>query len=215
MQYLTVTNVLLALTIIISLRAHENRDLKYSMLFSPYAAKHQGKWWLIFTHALIHADFMHLGFNMFGLYLFGTSVEESLVSDFVIAGKPELVGHLCFAGLYIGGLMFATLPSFYKHSDNTAYHSLGASGAVSAVIFAFIIMEPDRDLMLIFLLIPIPGLIFGPLYLIAEYYSSKKQRTNIAHDAHIAGAIFGLIYIGSVNFDYFIDCWKYISSSLS
>lgn len=193
---ISVTLVIVAITVLVSFAAFNNDELRNKLIFSPYQAKHQKEWWRAITHGFIHADHMHLFFNMYVLYNFGELIEETLQYNY-----GSLNGSIFYLGLYLGGLIFATLPSLSKHSDNPVYRSLGASGAVSSVLFAFIIFYPSEKLSLLFIPIGIPAYIFGLLYLAFESYSNKKGRSNIAHDAHIAGAIFGLIYIVVLDFD--------------
>ncbi|MCT4582452.1 MAG: rhomboid family intramembrane serine protease [Flavobacteriales bacterium] len=193
---LSVTLVIVAITVLVSLAAFNNQDLTNQLIFSPYQAKHQNEWWRAITHGFIHADHMHLFFNMYVLYNFGDLIEQTLI---YIYGSTT--GMLYFVGMYVGGLLFATLPSMRKHSDNPMYRSLGASGAVSTVLFAFIIYYPSEKLSLLFIPIGIPAYIFGALYLAFETYSNKNGRTNIAHDAHIAGALFGVLYVIVLDFD--------------
>ena len=194
---LSVTLVIIIITVLISFASFNNQELTSKLIFSPYQAKHQNEWWRAITHGFIHADHMHLIFNMYVLYSFGNIVELKLNFDY-----GDTLGMLYYVGLYIGGLLFATLPSVRKHSDNPIYRSLGASGAVSSVLFAFIIFFPLQDLQFIFIpFIDIPAYIIGALYLAFETYSNKNGRSNIAHDAHIAGAIFGIVYIIALDFD--------------
>jgi membrane associated rhomboid family serine protease len=110
-------------------------------------------------------------------------------------------GELHFIVLYILGGVFATLIPYMRNQDNIHYRSLGASGAVSAIIFAAIIWNPTMQLGLLFIPIPIPAYIFGPLYLAFEYWADRKGGTGIAHDAHIGGAIFGVLYVLIINID--------------
>jgi membrane associated rhomboid family serine protease len=131
---------------------------------------------------------------MYVLYIFGPSLESYFISS-------SEIGWVYFLSFYLLGIIFSTLPSIFKHNNNPNYRSLGASGAVSSVVFAYIIIFPLRELGL--LLIPgvfLPGFIFGVLYLVAEHYLSKKQYSNIAHDAHISGSIFGIFFI--LSYDY-------------
>jgi|TARA_B110000902_G_scaffold97047_1_gene114752 membrane associated rhomboid family serine protease len=131
---------------------------------------------------------------MYVLYIFGPFLESYFLSS-------SEIGWIYYISFYLLGIVFATLPSIFKHKDNPNYSSLGASGAVSAVVFAYIIIFPLKELGL--LLIPglfLPGFIFGILYLLAENYLSKKQYSNIAHDAHISGSIFGIFFI--IAYDY-------------
>ena len=133
-------------------------------------------------------------FNMYVLYFCSFS---GIIFSFLFRSWLDLL-YL----FYLLGIVFATLPSIFKHKNNPNYSSLGASGAVSAIVFAYIVIYPLRELGLI--LIPglfLPGFIFGILYLFAEHYLSKKQYSNIAHDAHISGSIFGIIFINAYDYN--------------
>ena len=163
------------------------------MLFIPYRIKHQNEYHRFITHAFIHADFPHLAFNMMTLYFMG----EYLYVEWVnLYGNAGIV---YFCVLYFTGMIAATFFPMMKHQDQPGYRSLGASGAVSAVLFAVILWNPTLSLSLMFIPIPIPAYVFGPLYLIFEYYSLKKGNSGIAHDAHIGGAIFGILFILMLN----------------
>ncbi len=184
-----VSYLLILITAAISIYTFNRTELKNKLLFSPYRYINEKNKWIIITHAFIHADFLHLFFNMYVLYIFAPSLE----AYFNITSE---IGYIYFLSIYLLGIIFSTLPSIIKHHQNANYFSLGASGAVSSVVFAYIIIYPLRELGLIILPgIWIPGFIFGTIYLIFEHYLSKKQYSNIAHDAHISGAIFGIIFI--------------------
>jgi membrane associated rhomboid family serine protease len=147
-------------------------------------------------HLFIHADVMHLSFNMMSLYFLGTILEQELMYAY-----GEVRGEAHFLVIYILGGLFATLIPYIRHQDNPSYRALGASGAVSAVIFAAIIWNPKMELMILFLPIPIPAYIFGPLYIAFEYWADRRGGSGIAHDAHIGGAIFGVLYVLIINID--------------
>jgi len=188
-MFATCTFIIIIVTSIISYASFKNEKLKNELLFSPFEYSNKKKWWIILTHGFIHADFLHLFFNMYVLYIFGPSLESYFESS-------SEIGWVYFISFYLLGIIFSTLPSIFKHNNNPNYRSLGASGAVSSVVFAYIIIFPLRELGL--LLIPgvfLPGFIFGVLYLVAEHYLSKKQYSNIAHDAHISGSVFGIFFI--------------------
>ena len=189
------TIILIIITCIISFITFNNEEIKSNLLFSPYQYLNYKKWWILISHGFIHADFLHLFFNMYVLYLFGPTLE------FYFINSSEL-GGFYYTGFYLLGIIFSTLPSIFKHKNNPSYNSLGASGAVSSVVFAYIIIYPLRELGLI--LIPglfLPGFIFGVFYLLAEHYLSKKQYSNIAHDAHISGSLFGVFFIVIYDFN--------------
>ncbi|MDG1239039.1 MAG: rhomboid family intramembrane serine protease [Flavobacteriales bacterium] len=188
------TIIIILITSLISIGSFNNIDLKEKLIFSPYQYSKNKKWWIVLSHGFIHADFLHLFFNMYVLYIFGPALEYFFINSSEIGG-------FYFVGFYLLGIIFSTLPSIIKNHNNPNYRSLGASGAVSSVVFAYIIIYPLRELGLI--LIPglfLPGFIFGVLYLIAEHYLSKKQYSNIAHDAHISGSLFGVFFI--IIYDY-------------
>jgi membrane associated rhomboid family serine protease len=188
-MHLSVTNIIIITTVLVSISAFSNNSLFYKLEYSPYTVVHRKKWYKILTHAFIHADYMHLFVNMFVLYSFGNLVEDWFKSLF--ADLPSLI----YLMLYIGGVAFATLPALKKHKDNYSYSAVGASGAVSAVLFTSILLNPTGKIFLFFIPIGIPAFVFGLLYLLYEIYLDKKGKDNVAHDAHIWGAIFGVIYI--------------------
>ncbi len=184
---LSVTLIIILITVGVSLYASENLSLKHKLLFNPAKIFYSNEWYRMFSHAFIHADLMHLGVNMFVLYFFGRNVE------ILFNGYFEGMGTIYFILLYIGGIIFATLPALRKHKDNPVYNSLGASGAVSAVLFSAILLMPASKVY-IFAAIPMPAALFGVLYVGYEMYMNKRGRTNIAHDAHLLGALFGVLF---------------------
>lgn len=196
----SITTILVGITVVVSFLAFNDRDLKYKLTYSPYSVKHHGRWWQLFTHGFVHADYMHLGLNMYVLYAFGGVVEQTFIYHY------ESAGYLYFIALYIGGLLLATLPAFKKHGDDPGYLALGASGAVSAVVFSSIILRPTGGMGLVFLPgLYIPSFIFGVLYLFAEHYMNKKGGTRVAHDAHIGGAFFGVLFTVVVDYHFLIN----------
>lgn len=193
-----ITFFVLLTTIIASVMAFQNPDMRYKMMFIPFNIKHRNnQGYRFFSHIFIHADWMHLIFNMYVLYGFGIYVEEIFqILD------PGVKGLLNYGMLYFGGALFATLIPFGRNKDNPNYMSLGASGAVSAVIFASIILVPQIEIGLIFLP-KIPGYLFGILYIAFEIYMDKRGNTGVAHDAHIGGAVFGVVYVIATQFNQF------------
>ena len=183
------TFAIILITCIVSIISFNNSNVKKELILSPYKVLNEKKVWLLITHAFIHADYLHLFFNMYVLYMFGPYLE--LYFEYNAS-----LGFISYILFYILSAIFATIPALYKNGNNPNYLSLGASGAVSAVVFAYIVLNPLRELGIILLPgIWIPGFIFGILYLVAENYMSKKKYSNIAHDAHISGSLFGVFFI--------------------
>ena len=183
-----ITYIILAITIFVSITTMDNHTLKNKMMFNAYMIKERKEWYRFFSHGLIHGDWMHLGFNMLSLYMFGKAVEDRYKELF------DTKGVLFFLLLYVGGLVMSSLYSYEKNKGNMHYNALGASGAVSAVIYAFIMLAPTAQLGFMFIPVPIPAYLFGFIYLGIEYYLSKRGNTGIAHDAHFWGAVFGIVF---------------------
>lgn len=179
-QYAPVASIIFIVTIVISLIAFTSDWLYENFILHPYYVYQGKKLHTLITSGFIHLDLMHLFFNMFTFYYFAYPIEVSL-------------GHWQFAMLYGLSLILSDLPSVVKHKDNFGYRSLGASGAISAVLFSFILFAPFAGLGILFLPFEIPAAVFGALYLIYCSYASKKQWGNINHDAHLFGALAGLM----------------------
>lgn len=199
---MSITNIIVGLTVVVSLLALNNPSLMSKMLLNPYQVIQRKEYYRIFTHAFIHGNFLHLFFNMYVLYSFGNLIETIFTNQEVFNRLfPSMdfwgvsKGYLIYILVYFGGLMFAVLPSLKKHQNNPSYNSLGASGAVSAVVMVFILVMPTSNLQILFIPFNIPAFILGAAYLIYEYVMSKKGNTGIAHDAHLLGAVFGLVLI--------------------
>lgn len=185
------TYIIIAITVIVSIWALSDAQLMEKLLFSPYKTIHGKEWHRLLSHAFVHADYVHLFVNMIVLLSFGMAAErifESLKYNGIISSAP-----LHFLVLYFGGVVVASLTTLKKYKDNYYYRSVGASGAVSAVVFWCIFFNPLERLYLM-AVIPIPGIVFGIAYLAYSHYMSKKDFDNINHDAHFVGAVFGFIY---------------------
>jgi membrane associated rhomboid family serine protease len=185
MQF-SITIVIIIITTLISIGGFSNPKILEDLIFYPPAVK-KGQWWRFITCGLIHADFGHLFFNMLSLYFFGPCVEEGFVQLFGENGK------WIYLLLYVSALVVSLLPTYFKNQDSYSYRSLGASGAVSAVIFAGLMLVPTATIYLYF--IPMPGFVFAPLYLIFSMYMEKKGRDNINHSAHLWGSLYGLAFV--------------------
>jgi len=182
-QYFTVAPVaciIFAITIAISLFAFYNDAFYTRLILQPYNVS-RGKYvYTLITSGFIHADWMHLLFNMMTFYFFAFQLEAT-------------IGHWQFALLYMMSLILSDLPSVVKHKNDFWYRSLGASGAISAVVFSAILFRPLDGMSLMFLPVSIPAVLFGILYLIYCSYASKKGIGNINHDAHFFGALSGVL----------------------
>lgn len=188
---LSTTLIIIIITCLISFSAFSNQKIIDDLIFYPPAITERNQWYRFFTCGLIHADTMHLAFNMFSLYMFGEFVENSFASPILFGEKGKLI----YLGMYLLALFVCLIPTFVDHKNDYHYRSLGASGAVSAVIFAGILFAPTAKLGFFFIPPVIPGYIFGPLYLIASTYLGKKSMDNINHSAHIWGALFGIAFV--------------------
>ena len=182
---ISITLIIIIATSIISFIAFSNHKLMDQFIFYPPAVR-RGQIYRFFSCGLIHADFGHLIFNMISLYLFGEAVESKFMEAFGPLGK------LVYLGMYVLALAVSVIPTYINNKDNYHYRSLGASGAVSAVIFAGILFFPLAKLGLFFIPIYVAGFIFGILYLLVSGWLDKRGGGNINHSAHIFGALFGI-----------------------
>lgn len=185
------TYLLILITAVVSIVCFYKRGLFEKLAFEPYMVWHRKQWYRLITHGFVHADYMHLFVNMLVLWSFGIAV-ESIFKVQQAAGNT-VSGTMSFLLLYFGGMIAASLYDLFKRRDNFNYVSVGASGAVSAVIFCSIFFGPMNKIYF-FGAIPIPGIIFGGLYLWYEYYMGKRQNDHVNHYAHILGAVYGFIF---------------------
>ena len=185
----TLTYIIIGITCLISISAFQNRDLFAKLLFNPSITASNKEWYRFITHAVLHADFIHLAMNMYVLYMFGGMVEKIFISEF-----HTVRGEIYFFLLYFISIVASTIPSYEKHKNDFHYNAVGASGAVSAVVFSAILLNPWMSLSLMFIPIPIPAPIFGVLYLVYCWYMAKRGGDNIAHDVHYWGSLFGAAF---------------------
>lgn len=187
---ISITLIIVILTGIISFSAFNNDKLKNDLIFYPPEIN-RGQVYRFITHGFIHADIGHLIFNMIALYSFGEILEQYYVFPQVFGSSGKLI----YLILYFTALIVASVPDYFKHRNDYYYRSLGASGAVSAVIFSSILFNPNGGIGLIFLPgLNIPGYIFGAIYLVVSTILAKRGKDNIGHGAHITGAFYGLIF---------------------
>ena len=187
---ISITLIIIISTVIVSIIAFNNSQVMENLIFYPPAVNEKNQYYRCITCGFIHADFGHLAFNMISFYLFSQAlVEPKFIEFFGDYGRAMLLI------MYVMALIVCLLPSYLKNRTNENYRSLGASGAVSAVVFAGLMISPLSQIG--FFIIPpiIPGFIFGPLYLILSAYMEKRGGDNINHSAHIWGALFGVAFI--------------------
>jgi|LakMenEpi03Aug12_release.lakeMendotaPanAssembly.Ray.scaffolds.fasta_scaffold109737_3 membrane associated rhomboid family serine protease len=184
---MSITIYIIIITVAVSLISFSRTDIFSKLTFSPYEISHRRQYWRFFSCALLHGDFFHLFINMFVLYSFGLAVERYY--SFIFGNASTII----FLLLYISSVGAANVFSYYKHQNNSSFISVGASGAVSAIVFVSILFDPYRPLYL-YGLIGIPGILLGIGYLIYSYYMSNKGTDNIDHNAHLYGAIYGMLF---------------------
>ncbi len=178
------TLILVLIISLISAFAFSQGEVMAKMQFNAYKIYHRRQIYRMVTHAFVHANWEHLIVNMIVLFSFGKNVEHFFGIYF------GALGGAYYLFLFFGSVIFSTLYSLYKEKNNPYYNAVGASGAVSAILFTAIFFDPWNNIYF-FGILPIPGIIFGGLYLYYSYYMSTKKADNIGHDAHFLGAIFG------------------------
>lgn len=186
---MSVTIILLIITVIISLLAFSNRKLMDTLIFYPVTIVKENQLYRFISYGFIHADLSHLFFNMYAFYLFGGATENAFTQIF---GE---MGITLYILMYFLSLIACVIPDFVKNKTNPNYRSLGASGAISAVVFAYIMIQPLQGIGLLFIPVFIPGFLFGIIFLVVSYFLGKKGGSRVNHSAHIWGAIFGIIFI--------------------
>lgn len=176
-----VASVIFIFTLVTSIYAFNNTEIFGKFMLHPYSVAKGSKLYTFITSGLIHADWMHLIFNMVAFYSFGFALEV-------------MIGSWKFGLIYFISLILSDVPTVLRHKDDYRYNSLGASGAISGVIFSFILFQPLSKLGIIFIpFVQVYAIVFGVLYLIYCMYMSKNSRDSINHDAHFFGALTGLI----------------------
>lgn len=181
------TLLIIIITVAISLACFNNSTLNRKLILNPFVVMQRKEWFRLFTSGFQHADYLHLFINMFVLYSFGQAVEMYYALTFGSAGR------FLYILLYLTAIAASNLPSVYKEQHNPAFHSLGASGAVSAVVFTSILFNPYNKIYL-YGLIGLPGILLGLVYLAYSWYAGKQKQDNINHDAHFWGAIYGIAF---------------------
>jgi membrane associated rhomboid family serine protease len=192
-----ITLVFLVLIILFSVYCFYDRAAMGKYLFHPYSIHHQGEHYRFLTHAFIHGDYLHLAFNCLALYSFGQALEDYFFPQLF----GEKLGRIYYIILFTGGIYAASITEYLRNKNNPDYSSLGASGAISSIMFCFIMVSPLSQISLFFF--PMQGWIAGVLLLGVSYYLIKRKKTgkysdNISHESHFWGALFGVAFILAV-----------------
>lgn len=182
-----VTLVLMVVTAASSIYGWNNPNVQNKWMFNPYAVYHGKQYYRFLSSGFIHSNTMHLIFNMIALYFFGGVIERIYEKTF--GG----IGTIFYLTTYLVGIIVANLKTYYDHRNSSFYNSLGASGGVASVLFASILYKPTVGICIYFV-ICIPAFILGAIYLIYSFYFGKRMADNINHDAHLFGAIFGIVF---------------------
>lgn len=177
------TIAIIIVTAIISFIAFGNRRVLERLILWPPAVSRQHQYDRLLTYGLVHADPTHLIFNMLTLFFFGGAMEQVY---------RHYLGEFGFLMFYAGGLVVSILPTFLANRDNAAYRSLGASGAVSAVLFAFILLRPWATIYVYVL--PVPAIVYAVLYVAYSIYMDRRASDHVNHSAHLWGAAYGIAF---------------------
>ena len=195
-----VTLILIVITAAVSLFCMYGRPKLFGQLaFNAWDVWHQKEWYRMFSHGLVHSGWGHLFFNMLTLYFFGSVVEQYFGAAF---GNGW--GIALYVILYVTAIAVSSLWDLFKQKDNPEYNAVGASGAVSAILFASILFDPKMGIYIYLIPIPVPGYIFAPLYLLYCWYMAKRNMDNIGHTAHFWGAVYGLLFPLAIRPDLFL-----------
>ena len=183
------TVIIIAITCIVSILCFNGTLNGNKLIFNAYQVWHRKEWYRMLTSGMIHSGWGHLFFNMLTLYFFGRVVEQYFSAAF-----GGVLGTVLYVVLYVSALAISSLGDLVKYRNNWNYNALGASGAVSAVLFASILFAPKMGIYIYLIPIPIPGYIFAPLYLLYCWYMAKRNMDNIGYTAHFWGAVYGILF---------------------
>ena len=184
-----ITIIIIAVTVLVSILCFAGKVPYRKLVFNAYEVWHNRGWHRMLTYGVVHAGWGHLIFNMLTLYFFGDVVEQYFAAAF-----GDGVGLLLYALLYVSALAVSSVGDLIKYRDHPEYNAVGASGAVSAILFASILFEPKMGIYIFMIPIPVPGYIFAPLYLLYCWWMAKRNVDNIGHSAHFWGAVYGLLF---------------------
>jgi len=199
---MSVTLLIIIVTVLLSYQAFNNRSFFERLKHHPYSEHKNKEFIRLLSGGFLHGSWPHLFINMYVLYEFGQTVEKYFVADF-----GEAKGRIFYLLFYLVGILAGCLPTYIKHKNNPSFASIGASGAVSSVLFAFVFFYPWSWLGLFFV-IPIPAIVFAVLYLVYSSYAGNNANSQIDHLGHFGGAVWGILGIAALmyyRFDIFIE----------
>ncbi len=178
------TYLIIAITCVVSFLAFRNEKLISELILWPPAISRGKQYYRLLTYGFIHADGQHLLFNMITLFFFGRLIEQFVMG---------YIGTLGFVAFYLSAIVVSILPTYMKNIGNPAYRSLGASGAVSAVLFGFVLLQPWTTIYIFF--IPCPAIVYAVIYIAYSIYMDRQNSDNINHSAHLWGAAYGALFL--------------------
>lgn len=184
-----VSLIIIVVTALVSILCFSSQGLYGRLLFNASRVWYRKEWYRVFSYGLVHGGWGHLIFNMITLFCFGTVLERYFISFY---GNTK--GIILYLGLYVSAIAVSTLWDLFKHRDDWGYNAVGASGAVSAILFASILFEPKMGIFIYLIPIPVPGYIFAPLYLLYCWWAERRNMDNIGHTAHFWGAMYGFLF---------------------
>ncbi len=185
---MNLTTLLIIANVAASLYAWNSPNIMNKWILNPYQINHNSEYFRFLTSGFIHADYMHLFFNMFTLYSFGGYLEQAYIYQY-----GSTTGGVLYLLLFLVGIIVSDLPGYFKNKENYNYNSLGASGGVSSIIYACILLNPWMSMYIYF--IPMKGIFFAILYSAYSIWMNKKGGDNINHSAHLYGGLFGIIFM--------------------
>ena len=188
-----VTVIIIVITAVVSIYCFYKGGAD-RLKFNAYRVWRRRQWHRMFTYGLVHGSWGHLIFNMLTLYFFGEMVEKHFGAAF-----PGSLGAILYLVLYVSALVVSTIGDLIKYHKTVSYNAVGASGAISAILFASILFEPTMGIYIYPVPVPVPAFIFAPLYLLYCWYMAKRNADNIGHSAHFWGAVYGLLFTIACN----------------